>query len=74
MLSPLLFNIFIDDMKNTFNDSCDPVKMLECLLPHLLYADNLVLLSTSETGLNNCLKQLGDVCEANGWLKVHVPK
>ena len=63
VLSPLLFNIFIDDMKNIFNESCDPVKMLESPLSHLLYADDLVLMSTSETGLNNCLKRLGDFCE-----------
>ena len=63
VLSPLLFNIIIDDMKNIFDDSCDPVKMLECPLSHLLCADDLVLMSTSETGLNNCLKRLGHFCE-----------
>ena len=62
-LSPLLFNISIDDMKKIFDDSCVPVKMLERPLPHLLYADDLVLMSTSETGLNNCLKRLGNFCE-----------
>ena len=43
VLSPRLFNIFIDDMKKIFDDSCDPVKMLERRLSHLLYADDLVL-------------------------------
>ena len=56
VLSPLLFNIFIDDMKKIFDDSCVPVKMLERPLPHLLYADDLVLMSTSETGLEQLPK------------------
>ena len=51
VLSPLLFNIFIDDLKNVFDFTCDPVKMLENPLSHLLYADDLILISTSEAGL-----------------------
>ena len=73
VLSPLLFNIFIDDMKGIFNESCDPVKLLERPLSHLLYADDLVLMSTSETGLNKCLKNLAVYCET--WqLEVNLKK
>ena len=31
-------------------------------LSHLLYADDLVLISTSQEGLNNCLHKLGEFC------------
>ena len=31
-------------------------------LSHLLYADDLVLISTSQQGLNNCLEKLGEFC------------
>ena len=73
VLSPLLFNLYIDDLKDIFDESCDPVKMCENPLSHLLYADDLVLMSTSETGLNNGLKRLADYCET--WqLEVNMKK
>ena len=62
VLSPLLFNLYIDDIKYIFDESCDPVQALNQPLSHLLYADDLVLLSTSEQGLNNCLDKLSDFC------------
>ena len=48
---PILFNLYIDDIKHILDDSCDPVKMLHGPLSHLLYADDLALLSSTETGL-----------------------
>ena len=62
VLSPSLFNIFIDDIKDIFDDSCDPIKMFDVPLSHLLYADDLILMSTSEEGLNVCLEKLGSYC------------
>ena len=41
---------------------CDPVQVLNSPLSHLLYADDLVILSTSEQGLNKCLENLGTYC------------
>ena len=63
VLSPLLFNLYIDDIKNIFDKSCDPVYALHEPLSHLLYADDLAILSTSETGLNNCLSKLKIFCD-----------
>ena len=37
-LSPTLFNIFINDVPNLFDDSCDPVKLGNTNLNCLLYA------------------------------------
>ena len=62
VLSPLLFNLFIDDIKNIFDESCDPVQALNTPLSHLLYADDLVLISTSQQGLSNCLDKLSEFC------------
>ena len=62
VLSPILFNVFIDDMKFIFDDTCDPLNIFENPLSHLLYADDLVLLSTSYTGLNNCLNKVAQFC------------
>lgn len=60
-------------MKNIFDDTCGPIKILERQLSHLLYADDLVIMSTSEAGLNNCLKRLSDYCDT--WqLEVNMKK
>ena len=57
-LSPTLFNIFINDVPNLFDDSCDPVRLGNTNLNCLLYADDLVLLSESQKGLQSCLTKL----------------
>ena len=62
VLSPLLFNLYIDDIKNIFDESCDPVQILNDPLSHMLYADDLILISTSQQGLNNCLEKLSEYC------------
>ena len=73
MLSPSLFNIFIDDIKDLFDASCDPVDMFDVPLSHLLYADNLILMSTSMDGLNKCLEKLRSYC--NTWqMEVNIKK
>ncbi len=59
ILSPKLFNLFINDLPDIFDDQCDPVSLspttnINCLL----YADDLVLLSNSPAGLQACLDRL----------------
>ena len=63
VLSPLLFNLYIDDIKYIFDETCDPVNVLKDPLSHLLYADDLALMSTSEAGLHNCLLKLKNFCD-----------
>ena len=59
VLSPLLFNILINDIGNdlTVNDA-------PCLhrskISHLLYADDLLLLPTSETELQHNINMIND--------------
>ena len=68
ILSPLLFNLYLNDLPQLISDSTsDPLLLsnntkLNCLL----YADDLVLLSSSPQGLQNCLNQLNSWCER--WL------
>ena len=57
-LSPTLFNLFINDLPDIFNRSCTPVALNDTELSCLLYADDLVLLSESKAGLQNCLTKL----------------
>ena len=54
-LSPLLFNIFINKLPEIFDPTCDPVKIGSSDLNCLLWADDLVILSTSGTGLQNSI-------------------
>ena len=67
ILSPLLFNIFLSDMVDRFNvEKCKPLEIgnsgkLGCLL----WADDLVLLSTSEDGLESKLSELSSYVEEN---------
>ena len=63
VLSPRLFNLFIDDIKQIFDESCDPILLFDSPLSHLLYADDLVLMSNSKAGLQECLNKLGNEFE-----------
>ena len=72
--SPTLFNIFINDIPNIFdNSSCDPVNLCGKELNCLMYADDLVLISKSKSGLQKCLDCLGEY--TNKWhLVVNIAK
>ena len=54
-LSPMLFNLYIDDIKDIYDEQCDPVFVSNTSIHHFLYADDLVILSLSPTGLQRCL-------------------
>ena len=58
ILSPRLFNLFINDLPDIFDKDCDPVKIGKQKLNCLMYADDLILLSESPQGLQNCLDRL----------------
>ena len=60
ILSPRLFNLFINDIPDIFDSSCEPVKIGNKYINCLMYADDLILLSETETGLQNCLDRLND--------------
>ena len=62
-LSPLLFCLYIDDIANIFDDSCAPCGIGTCKLSHLLYADDLMLLSETKTGLQMCIDKLKEYCD-----------
>lgn len=73
VLSPLLFNLFIRDLPDIFNSDCDPVDLHDTKLSCLMFADDLVLLSNSASGLQTCLDNLYNYCSQ--WdLKVNLSK
>ena len=54
-LSPLLFNLFINKLPDIFDKSCDPIKLGKLEINSLLWADDLVILSSSEDGLQKSI-------------------
>ena len=61
VLSSLLFNLFVNDIPSIFNkDICKPIKVGNILLSCLMYADDIVLLSESKEGIENCLNKLSE--------------
>ena len=72
-LIPLLFCLYIDDIANIFDVSCAPFGIGTGKLSHLLYADDLMLLSETKTGLQMCINKLKEYC--NKWkLTVNLKK
>ena len=54
-LSPLLFNLFINKLPDIFDRSCDPINLGSLEINSLLWADDLVILSSSEKGLQKSI-------------------
>ena len=62
-LSPLLSNVFINDIDEIFDHSVsEPVVLNSTTLNCLIYADNILLLSESKEGLQSCLNSLQTYC------------
>ena len=75
VLSPLLFNLYINNLPYLFENALsDPFVLPNgTKIDSLLYADDLIILSRSKTGLQNCLKTLASYCKT--WmLKVTLKK
>ena len=72
-LSPNLFDIFINDLPNIFHETDDQVELDNFKISSLLYADNLIILSTSKSGLQSGLNKLASYC-GNNCLTVNLKK
>lgn len=74
VLSPILFNLYVNDIEMNFLKSqCVPYEILSLNLFTLMYADDMVLFSESIEGLQNLLDELNEYCIA--WkLSVNVAK
>ena len=65
-LSPMLFNLYIDDVNEIFENACHPIELQGINLSHFLYADDLVLVALTEDGLQNSLDKLHNYALKNG--------
>ena len=58
-LSPILFHIHMDRIVKK-SESCGGVKIGHCTVQRLLFADDLVLLDSTQNGLQRALDRLSD--------------
>jgi hypothetical protein len=61
-LSPALSNLYQNDLHDIFDASCNPVELNGHSFNSLSWADDLVLVSTSQSGLQNALNALQQYC------------
>ena len=62
---PLHFNNFLNDICNIFTNTNTP-SIFTLKVPCLLYADDLLIMSTASEGLQNSLNKLSNYCEEWG--------
>ena len=72
-LSTNLFKLFINDLPDVFDNSCQLVTLDVSKLSCLMYADDVILLYETSEGLQNCLDKLHKYCEVWG-LQVNIKK
>jgi exonuclease III len=67
VISPTLFNLFLNDIPEIFDyDRSDPVVLYEMVLNCLMFADDIALVSSSAKGLQHCLDKLNIYCKKWG--------
>ena len=64
-LSPILFLIYMDKIVKK-SESCGGVKIGECTVQRLLFADDLVLLDSTQNGLQQAFDRFSDACSVAG--------
>ena len=66
-LSPTLSSIYQNDMHDHFrSEECDPIQLGSLSLNSISWADDLIMISLSSNGLQNCLSRLERYCKKWG--------
>ena len=55
VLSPLIFNLFINDLPDHYDDQCDPVLINDHKVQALMFADDVMVLSQTASGLRRAI-------------------
>ena len=71
--SPIFFSFFVNDLEGSLNADTIGIDVYDILLKLLMYADDMVIFSDSEIGLQDALDQLDFYCSKWG-IKVNVRK
>jgi len=62
-LSLTLFKLFLNDLPEIFDATCNPVLLNNSTLNCLMYADDLIMVSETPEGLQECLNKLSIYCK-----------
>ena len=62
-LSPTLFNLYVNEINKYLDTNLDQPSLGSKSIGSLLYADDLILISKSKTGLQNALNKLAIFCK-----------
>ena len=73
VMSPNLFNIYINDLPSIFDGDNDSPKLKDLYVHCLMYADDLVIMSLTEDGLQCKLDKLNTYCKEWG-LEINTKK
>ena len=65
VLSPLLFNVYVNELSELLNKSGIGGNMGGTIINHMLYADDICIVSLSSSGLQQLLKICNDYCEVH---------
>ena len=72
-ISPILFNLFVSDFQSYIGLDSDAPRLNTSLVNCLMYADDLVLMSQTEIGLQGLIDKLSDYCKV--WkMEVNIEK
>ena len=55
-LSPTLFNCFINDLHEIFDNSCNQLELEKSFISSLSFADDLIIFFRNSSGIANCIK------------------
>ena len=62
-LSPLLFNLYINDIFEFLKSDSSLTLGGQKYFNALMYADDMIIMSTTQEGLQKCLNELNEYCE-----------
>ena len=68
VLSPLLFNVYVNDPSECSNKSGVGRSMNETFVNHMLYADDICIISLSSSGLQRLLNICDDYCKLHEFI------
>ena len=67
-LSPLLFNVYVNELSELLNKSGFGGNMGGIIINHMLYADDICIVSLSSSGLRQLLNICIDYCEIGPYM------
>ena len=73
VFSPILFNLFINKICSIFDQTCDPAQLHNKDINCLLWADDLLLISKTPSGLQNSIDKMHQFYQSMG-LQVNIKK